>query len=62
MITVKKFVPKPDITVEELAEIVAQLPMPAQGYAAGCPSRGVQFVDEVWNRTPEGIRRHFEDA
>lgn len=57
----KKFRPKPDLTVQELAEIVAHLPLPGINQVSSLCT-GLLFTDGVWSETPDNIKRHFIDG
>lgn len=55
----KRFNPKPDITAYELALIYGNLML---GETKPLLKQDVLFTEGLWADTPEGVRRHFDDA
>jgi hypothetical protein len=54
----KSFIPEPDITTWELAEILSNLgAIPLYGIRHG----GVDFTPKVWDGLVWGVKRHFKD-
>ena len=59
VVVIKRFEPKPDITLDELVTIYKSLPSQA-GVAPG--KVPVRFPQEVWDQTEPEIQRHFVDC
>jgi hypothetical protein len=53
--TKRAFIPEPDISTYELAEIFSSV-WPTQA-----PRAGVDFREDVWQSLPAGIKRHFKE-
>jgi hypothetical protein len=53
----KAFIPEPDITVFELAEIYSNVAF-NEGVV---PRGGIYFTPKVWDGLPDNIKRHFKD-
>jgi len=53
------FTPLEDISVYELAQIVAAAPLNAWGSMA---DKGLLFDDDIWNELPDTIKRHWSET
>jgi hypothetical protein len=51
----KAFIPEPDITTWELAEIFGHIGQ------ISAPRWGVAFTQDVWDGLVWGVKRHFKD-
>lgn len=49
-----KFVPKDDITTQELAYLVSRF------CGTSAPRHGVHFTQDQWQYLPDNIKRHFQ--
>jgi hypothetical protein len=55
--TKRAFIPEPDITTYELAEIISSWEITG----GGPPRAGIDFRDDVWSELPDNIKRHFKE-